>query len=247
MADHEAGERPTKPPPMPAPDYVAHARGLTAPPPSPGPAHIDYDLDGEGPITPSPSTLPFPGLDDYGSRRPASDGGRSSAIPVVRPQSYGPSGPNTFRGVEAPSSPQPPPSTPWTRLRRAEEMLAVGDFGRALVLAERVREEIPDSVDAERCVEACRGELRAQYLARLGDGAHIPRLLVSPRDIPELGLDSRAGFILACIDGASTVDDVLDVCGMPALDALRILFDFRRENIIELDPPRRALGGPRRR
>jgi hypothetical protein len=126
-------------------------------------------------------------------------------------------------------------------------MLAVGDFGRALLLAERVREELPESLEAERCVDACRSELRAEYLARLGDGAHIPRLLVSPRAVCDLGLDSRAGFVLACIDGASTVDDVLDVCGMPALDALRILFDFRRENIIELDPPRRALGGPRRR
>ena len=49
-----------------------------------------------------------------------------------------------------------------------------------------------------------------------------PRRAISPRDIPELGLDSRAGFILACIDGASTVDYGGVATGTPSVKTFTI-------------------------
>ena len=47
-----------------------------------------------------------------------------------------------------------------------------------------------------------------------------------------LHLDHRAGFLLSCIDGMSSIDDILDVSGMRELDALRILFELVQENVI---------------
>jgi hypothetical protein len=38
-----------------------------------------------------------------------------------------------------------------------------------------------------------------------------------------LHLDHRAGFILSLVDGVSGVDTVLDLCGMPRIEALSIL------------------------
>jgi hypothetical protein len=45
-------------------------------------------------------------------------------------------------------------------------------------------------------------------------------------------MDHRAGFILSLIDGASSVDLILDVCGMPKLDALRILQELVQQKIV---------------
>ena len=50
----------------------------------------------------------------------------------------------------------------------------------------------------------------------------------SPELVPRHGgnvpdLDPRAAFLLSRIDGCMTVDDLLDVSGMPRLEAMRVL------------------------
>ena len=41
-----------------------------------------------------------------------------------------------------------------------------------------------------------------------------------------------SGFILSLIDGSSSLEMVLDVCGMPKLDALRILQELVHQKIV---------------
>lgn len=224
------GDRPTKPPPMPGPEYVAHAMGVTAtPPPAPS---FDYDGD----IEPAPHTRPFPGLEDeprYGER-PRSSG-------QLRSTPTSSSGPSTRRGIE---SVVPPPVGPEGRLRQAEERLALGEYGPALMLAEGVLDEMPGHLGAQRCVEACRAELRTSYLMRMGDGSSIPRVVTPPGEIRWLDLDHRAGFLLSRVDGMSSIDDILDMSGMSELDALRLLFELMQAGVIEIVPPgRRTFGG----
>jgi len=36
-------------------------------------------------------------------------------------------------------------------------------------------------------------------------------------------MDHRAGFVLSLVDGVSGVEAILDVCGMPRAEGLRIL------------------------
>jgi hypothetical protein len=50
-----------------------------------------------------------------------------------------------------------------------------------------------------------------------------------------LGLDHRAGFLLSRVDGLSTVEEVLDICGMPRLEALKTLVDLLDRGAIRVE------------
>ncbi|MFO0755435.1 MAG: hypothetical protein U0359_03030 [Byssovorax sp.] len=124
-------------------------------------------------------------------------------------------------------------------LGEIQERLDVGDDYGAMTLAENLLAIEPDNTEASQCVEICRGRLIEQYLARLGGRRRIPRVVMDMDEIRYLGLDHRAGFLLANIDGTMTVDEVLDISGMAEFDALKILDDFRDRGVIEVPEPRR--------
>jgi hypothetical protein len=72
------------------------------------------------------------------------------------------------------------------------------------------------------------------YTARLGSVSLVPKIVLPPERIKWLTLDHRTGFLLSCIDGRSSVEEILDVSGMPALDSLRILCDLLQQQIIAM-------------
>lgn len=118
------------------------------------------------------------------------------------------------------------------RLEKIQNRFVVGDFSGALVLAESVLEEDSSNDVARRYADSCRDMLRQMYLSRIGDGTQVPRVVPSRERLVGLTLDHRAGFVLACVDGTSSIDEILDVSGMPALDALRIMYELAQEGII---------------
>ena len=101
-----------------------------------------------------------------------------------------------------------------TPLSRAEAALQAGDAGAAIDACEAVLAESG----------GLQGALAQQELPLVEQiyGA----ILRGPDRVPVHGaatpdLDPRAAFLLSRIDGAMTVEDVLDVSGMPRLEALR--------------------------
>ena len=124
---------------------------------------------------------------------------------------------------------------PDNKLDQIQDRFVVGDYSGALVLAEAVLEEDASNSAALQYAESCRDMLRQMYLARLGDGAHVPRVLMGHDAVVGLTLDHRAGFLLSCCDGTSSIDEILDVCGMPPLDALRILFELLQEGVVVVE------------
>lgn len=66
------------------------------------------------------------------------------------------------------------------------------------------------------------------------EGTAVPVIVISGANLAALPLDHRAGFILSLVDGASTVDEILDVSGMPATEAREILIHLARRGVIEL-------------
>lgn len=127
----------------------------------------------------------------------------------------------------------PPPSA-----RPARDMLdryAMGDFSGALSVAEKILESEPHHEEAVRCAQSCRDVLGDMYASRIGDMEQTLMVAMSPDQIRWLSLDHRAGFLLSMIDGISTVDELLDVCGMQRLDALRIICNLLDQRVVSLN------------
>jgi hypothetical protein len=109
-----------------------------------------------------------------------------------------------------------------------------GDFAGALLLAERLLALDPTDARARALGDLSRERLIEAYAIELGGRRQVPNVIMQSDEIRWLALDHRAGFLLSCIDGRISVEEVLDVSGMPALDALRLLCDLRDRGVIAL-------------
>lgn len=117
-----------------------------------------------------------------------------------------------------------------------KDRYATGDFTGALIVAESLLETQPEDEQALRYASSCREVLTQMYAARLGPLTQLVTVGVAPDQIRWLSLDHRAGFLLSMVDGTSTIEEILDISGMPRLDALRILFTLLEQQVIVLAP-----------
>jgi hypothetical protein len=89
---------------------------------------------------------------------------------------------------------------------------------------------LPDvDVESEAYFEAEDEEL---YWTIIGTSGAVPRLGISLSELRGQTLDCASGFVVAQIDGVSTVRDLIDVCGMPRLDVLRILCELAQAGVV---------------
>jgi hypothetical protein len=95
-------------------------------------------------------------------------------------------------------------------------------------------EEDPEHVDALLYAEHCRDVLKQMYIPNLGGLRRVPQIAVSPEQLRWLALDHRAGFLLAQLDGHSTFEELLDVCGMPPFEAICLLVQLLQQNVIRV-------------
>jgi hypothetical protein len=63
----------------------------------------------------------------------------------------------------------------------------------------------------------------------------IPRVLKSPGEVAKLPIDHRAGFLLAHVDGMQTLEEILDICAMPPLEALDLIGKLKEMGVIEFE------------
>jgi hypothetical protein len=170
-------------------------------------AHLDLDLDTE---TPSGESVPI----------------ADRVTPVQET-------PDALLELEL-DAPTAPADEADAAVRDMRERYAVGDFTGALVIAESILETDPDDLDAKRYAQSCREVLMQMYAARLGALTQIVSVAIPADQIRWLSLDHRAGFLLSLVDGESNVEELLDICGMPRLDALRILYQLLEQRVIAL-------------
>ncbi|HVR20869.1 MAG TPA: hypothetical protein VMS65_14260 [Polyangiaceae bacterium] len=111
---------------------------------------------------------------------------------------------------------------------------ATGDFTGALGVAQSLLDTDPKHDEARRCHDRCTDVLSQMVLARLGSLSQAVRVAVPNDQIRWLSLDHRAGFLLSLVDGNSTIEEILDISGMPRLDALRILDGLLDQRVIAL-------------
>jgi hypothetical protein len=128
----------------------------------------------------------------------------------------------------APKSLPPPlpgstPALPVCDPDRADlmfERLAASDYEGALLVAQSVLSLTPHDQDALECAEISARELWNLHVRRLGSLDRVPRALVAPDALPPT-LNLRAGFLLARVDGSSSIQKIVDHAGLPLIDALR--------------------------
>lgn len=116
-----------------------------------------------------------------------------------------------------------------------EELYALDDLTGALRTADMILGRTPDHEQARRCAENCRKRLIQLYSSKIGRMDRVVTLALGDSQLRWLGLDHRAGFLLSRIDGVSSVDELLDVCGMPRLEGLRTLADLLERGAIRLE------------
>ncbi|HEU5076385.1 MAG TPA: hypothetical protein VFU02_19470, partial [Polyangiaceae bacterium] len=126
------------------------------------------------------------------------------------------------------------PQGPAREQANMKDRYAMGDFTGALVIAEGLLESDPSDNEAKLCAEKCRDVLTQMYSARLGPLSQTVNVAIPNDEIRWLSLDHRAGFLLSLVDGSLTLEEILDVSGMPKLEALRLMFTLFDQHVIRL-------------
>jgi hypothetical protein len=97
-----------------------------------------------------------------------------------------------------------------------------GDYVSALAIVDLLLAVQPDDVLAREFRSSCCAALEDVYVLRIGPLDRIPVVVTLPEPMGSLGID-RPGLLLSLMDGSSTLEAILNRCGIPRLDALRIL------------------------
>jgi hypothetical protein len=155
--------------------------------------------------------------------------------PPIKPLSFGPASGDALELVGVRAQSVKPPGPPRITMRAVRDRFDVGDFSGALILAEGILEHDPESVDALLYAEHCRDVLKNMYISRLGGVGRVPQVAISDEQLRWLNLDHRAGFLLSLVDGHSSFEEVLDVSGMPPVEALRLLMELLQQNVIKVE------------
>jgi hypothetical protein len=127
------------------------------------------------------------------------------------------------------------PLLPPDLVSEMEELYALDDLTGALRHAELILGRVPDHEQAERCAANCRTRLVQLYTSKIGRLDRVAVQALGDSQVRWLGLDHRSGFLLSRVDGLCTVDELLDVCGMPRLEALKTLADLLDRGAIRLE------------
>jgi hypothetical protein len=115
-----------------------------------------------------------------------------------------------------------------------EELYAVDDFTGALRIAELILGGNPDHEQACRCAEMCRSQLEQLYINKIGSLDRVPVSALKDADLRWLGLDHRAGFVLSRVDGKATVEELVDICGMPRMEVFKTLIELLNQGAINV-------------
>lgn len=136
-------------------------------------------------------------------------------------------------------APTPMPVRPDANLAEAynpvgemQDRFSLGDYSGSLVIAESLLSDDPRHDEAKKYADNCRSILEQMYAARLGPLDRVPFVAVPLDQLRWLSIDHRAGFVLSHVDGVSSLEQILDVSGMPLLDTLRILYELVQHRVV---------------
>jgi hypothetical protein len=117
-------------------------------------------------------------------------------------------------------------------LDRASEWGRGSELERAVTAVDLALSEDPNSALSQKLIHRNRETIMNAFQAFLGDLQRTPALA---RPLHELGaapISPRAAFLLSRVDGTLSLDEILDVSGMPRLEAYRYLCQLLLRGIL---------------
>ncbi len=135
--------------------------------------------------------------------------------------------------------PQTEPKDDRTRRRitslldRATEWHRAGDLAKAVSAVDLALSEDPNSALAQKLIHRNRDTIMTVFQGYLGDLERAPTLARPLHELGSAPISPRAAFLLSRIDGTLSVDEILDVSGMPRLEAYRYLCQLLLRGIIK--------------
>jgi hypothetical protein len=110
-----------------------------------------------------------------------------------------------------------------TLFEKASIWSGQGDLERAVAAVDLALSEDPSSALAQKLIHRNRDTIMSVFQAYLGDLSRTPQLAKPLAQLANAPISPRAAFLLSRIDGLLSIDEILDVCGMPRLEAYRYL------------------------
>jgi hypothetical protein len=108
-------------------------------------------------------------------------------------------------------------------LERAAAWSRDSDFERAVTAVDLALSEDPNSALAQKLIHRNRETIMNAFQAFLGDLQRTPSLARPLHELGSAPISPRAAFLLSRVDGTLSLDEILDVSGMPRLEAYRYL------------------------
>jgi hypothetical protein len=119
-------------------------------------------------------------------------------------------------------------------LQGVEELLSLGDATSAMQLLGKAEAQAPGEPRVVAARERSQQAQQAALEAKLGDLKRVPTVRLSPKELMQLKLDARAGFVLSRLDGRMSCEAVFSVSGMSRLDTMHVLAQLLDQDVITL-------------
>jgi hypothetical protein len=119
-----------------------------------------------------------------------------------------------------------------TLFERAGEWGRSGELDRAVAAIDLALAEDPNSALAQKLIHRNRETMMAVFQAFLGDLQRTPTLARPLHELATAPISPRAAFLLSRVDGTLSLDEILDVSGMPRLEAYRYLCQLYLRGIL---------------
>ncbi len=116
----------------------------------------------------------------------------------------------------------------------AEIKCGAKEFQLAAVAADLALEEEPDSALGQKLIHEQSELLISIFRRFLGTMSGVVAVALPLHELASRELDHRTAFLLSRVDGTLSIEDILDVSGMPRLEAYRYLAHLVLEGVLEV-------------
>jgi tetratricopeptide (TPR) repeat protein len=132
-----------------------------------------------------------------------------------------------------PQSDKPNQGRPYkdSLLDEAKQAIAAGDLEPAFELLELLAEQEPTDLPIQGHYELVRFELSRVYREQLGAGDRVYEIVDRDR-LFKFNLPTEAGYLASLIDGAASLDSILDMSAIDRFETVRTLVRLRGAGVI---------------